>query len=73
MLLFRDEEHIERWRSQWRQPRGAVLTMGQAWELARGWYGGKMLPEWRRATKEEAEALLAGIGLTGEFWSLRPV
>jgi hypothetical protein len=47
--------------------------MEQAWELARGWYGGKMSAEWRRATLEEAEALLRRIGLTGEFWSLRPL
>ena len=73
MLLFRDEAHIDRWRSQWGQGRGGVLTIGQAWELARCWYGGKMLPEWRRATMEEAEALLARIGLVGEFWSLRPL
>lgn len=73
MLLFRDEGHIERWRSQWGQPPGGVLTIGQAWELAWAWYGAKMSPDWRRATLEEAEALLARIGLTGEFWRLRPV
>ena len=72
MLLFRGEEHIERWRRQWGQPRGGVLSMQQAWELARGWYGAKMSAEWRRASLEEAEALLGRIGLTGEFWSLRP-
>jgi len=27
MLLFRGEEHIETWRSQWNQPRGATLTI----------------------------------------------
>jgi hypothetical protein len=73
MLLFRGEEHIERWRSQWGQPRGGVLTIAQAWDLAQGWYGSKMSPEWRRATLDEAEALLARIGLVGEFWSLRPL
>lgn len=73
MLLFRGEGHIERWRRQWSQPRGGVLTIAQAWELARSWYGDKMSPDWRRATLDEAEALLSRIGLTGEFWSLRPL
>ena len=71
MLLFRGEEHIERWRSQWSQPRGGALSIHQSWQLAQGWYGHKMSPGWRRATLDEAEALLARIGLTGEFWSLR--
>lgn len=71
MLLFRGEEHIDRWCAQWSMPRGGVLTIGQAWELAKAWYGDKMNPDWRRATVEEAEAMLARIGLTGDFWRLR--
>ena len=39
--------------------------------IARGWYGGKLARDWRRHTLEETEALLAEIGLTGPFWSLR--
>lgn len=70
MLLFRGEEHIGRWCSQWGQPRGAVLTLDQAWQLAAAWYGKKMDPAWRRATVEETEGLLASLGLTGAFWSL---
>jgi hypothetical protein len=31
-----------------------------------------MEPGWRRLTLEETEALLAGLGLTGPFWNLRP-
>jgi Alkylmercury lyase len=71
MLLFRDEEHIDRWTRAWGLERGAVLTPEQGWRLARAWYGGKLAPDWRRATLEETEALLAEIGLTGEFWRLR--
>jgi hypothetical protein len=71
MLLFRDEEHILRWRSQWSQPPGATMTIDQAWQLAAGWFSNRMSPDWRRATLDEAEALLAKIGLTGPFWSLR--
>ena len=71
MLLFRAEEHIDRWCSQWNLPRGSTLTIDQAWRLAHAWYHNKMEPGWRRATLEETEALLAGLGLTGPFWSLR--
>jgi Alkylmercury lyase len=71
MLLFRAEEHIDHWCAQWNQPRGATLTIPQAWQLARAWYQHKMNPDWRRATLEETEALLTELGLTGEFWNLR--
>ena len=71
MLLFRAEEHIETWCRQWSQPRGSVLTIPQAWQLAHAWYANKMEPDWRRATLEETEALFETLGLTGPFWNLR--
>lgn len=71
MLLFRDEEHVDRWCAAREMPRGAVITPEQAWALARGWYGNKLSPDWRRHTPEETEALLSSIGLTGAFWSVR--
>ena len=72
MLAFRSEEHVERWCDSRRVPRGATLGLDQVWRLARAWYGNKLSPQWRRATPEEAEAVFAEIGLTGEFWRLRP-
>jgi len=71
MLLFRSEEHIDRWRQQWSQPRGATLTVEQAWRLADAWYRNKMDPGWRRATVDETESLLSTLGLVGPFWNLR--
>ena len=72
MLLFRSEEHVDRWCAARELPRGGTMTPEQCWQLARAWYGAKLRPDWRRATLDEAEALLARIGLTGPFWSLRP-
>lgn len=71
MLLFRDEEHVDRWCEARELTRGALVTPEQAWRLALGWYGDKLHPDWRRHTPDETEALLASIGLTGSFWSLR--
>ena len=48
------------------------MSPHQCWELARGWYGDKLSPDWRRATPDEAQALLTRIGLTDPFWRLRP-
>lgn len=72
MLLFRAGEHIDRWCSRWNQPRGATMSIDQAWRLSRGWFQNKMDPDWRRATVEEAEEVFTGVGLTGPFWNLRP-
>lgn len=71
MLLFRGEEHIDRWCSSRDLPRGAALTPEQAWRLAQGWYRDKVKPGWRRHTLEEAEELMARTGLSGQFWNLR--
>ncbi len=71
MLLFRSEEHIDRWRRFRELPPGGTMSPEQCWQLARAWYGDKLSPDWRRKTLDEAEATLAGIGLTGPFWSLR--
>ena len=71
MLLFRDEEHIDRWCAQWHQPRGATMSVDQCWRLASAWFHNKMSPDWKRASLEEIETLLGEIGLTGPFWSLR--
>jgi hypothetical protein len=71
MLLFRSEEHIDRWCGARDMPRGGLLSPDQAWRLARVWYKDKLKPDWRRHTLEETERLLADVGITGSFWSLR--
>jgi hypothetical protein len=68
MLLFRDEAHVDRWCRARELPRGALLTPEQGWRLAHGWFKDKLKPDWRRHTGAETEALLAEVGLTGDFW-----
>ena len=71
MLLFRSEEHIDRWGAQKNLPRGAAFAPTIGWKLAHAWYQHKMMPGYRRFTLDEAEALLASLGLGGAFWNLR--
>ncbi len=71
MLLFRSEEHIERWCRAWRMVRGGTMTPDTCWQLAHAWYGpDRRRPEWRRRTQAEAQELFRSLGLTGPFWSL---
>ena len=72
MLLFRDEEHVDRWCRQWQLPRGATLSLERAWRLAQAWFGAdRSDPAWRRPTVAEVESLFASLDLTGDFWQLR--
>ena len=71
MLLFRSEEHVEKWCRDWRMPRGALLTLDQCWRLASAWYSADRREEtWRRRSGEEVMALFAELGLVEPFWDL---
>lgn len=70
MLLFRSEEHVDRWCESRRLPRGATMTPVQCWQLAREWYSDRLSPSFRRKTVDEAHAIFERIGLTGPFWRL---
>ena len=70
MLAFRSEAHVERWCESRRIARGASFSLEQAWRLGQAWYADRLSPDWQRATPEQAEAVFATIGLTGEFWAL---
>ena len=71
MLIFRSEDHIDEWCTFRELPRGGTMSPEQCWQLAQEWYGDKLSSDWRRMTLEESEAMLASIGLTEPFWSLR--
>jgi hypothetical protein len=70
MLLFRSEQHIDRWCEQWKRPRGGTLTLAQGWKLAQLWYGGRLNPQWQPKNASEAESVFQDVGLVGEFWKL---
>lgn len=71
MLIFRSEDHVNRWCELHDLPPGQQLTVETAWRLAQAWYVNKAKPEWRRHTLEETEALFRQLGLTDSFWALR--
>ena len=68
MNLFRSEEHIDEWLGG-RLP-GATITASALSELAHAWWGDRVSPHWRPRSREQSQAILDGLGLTGEFWRL---
>ena len=68
MNLFRSEEHVQRWLGS-RAP-GATLPVTTLSELAHAWWSDRLAPDWTPHTREQNQAILERLGLTGAFWSL---
>jgi hypothetical protein len=68
MNLFRSEEHIERWLGG--RDTGATITVSKLSELAHAWWSDRLSPQWQPHTREENQAVLDRLGLTGQFWHL---
>jgi len=68
MNLFRSEEHIDRWLDG--RPPGATTSVGTLSRLARRWWHDRLSRDWRPRTRDESQAILEGLGLTGAFWQL---
>ena len=68
MNLFRSEEHIARWLGP--RASGMTATAQLACDLAHAWWDTRLQPDWRPRTREENQAILDGLGLTGTFWTL---
>ncbi len=68
MLLFRSEDHVDHWLAG--RPRGAIVPVLKLAELAYAWWGDRLDPDWRPHTREQNQAILRRVGLTGPFWRL---
>jgi len=68
MLLFRSEGHITSWLAG-REP-GATIPVTKLAQLASAWWGDRLDPRWRPHAREQNQAILDSVGLTGPFWSL---
>lgn len=67
MLVFRSEAHITAWLAG-RTP-GATIAIAKLAELAHAWWSDRLSPDWRPHTREQNQAILDSLGLTGPFWS----
>ena len=70
MLLFRSEEHVDRWCAVRGLPRRPTVTLDQLWQLAVAWYSNRLTPEARRPMGAEVREIFHQLGLTGPFWDI---
>ena len=68
MNLFRSEEHVQRWLGG--REGGATIDVTTLSRLAETWWGDRLAPDWRPHTRDQNQAILDGLGLTGDFWRL---
>jgi hypothetical protein len=68
MNLFRSEEHVRRWLGA-RTP-GVTIPVTTLAALAHDWWRDRLAPDWVPHTREQNQAILDRLGLTGEFWRL---
>ncbi|MFI5040736.1 MAG: hypothetical protein ACHQNA_02600 [Acidimicrobiales bacterium] len=68
MNLFRSEEHIGRWLAG-REP-GATIGVAKLSELAHAWWADRLDPQWTPHSRDDNQAILERLGLTGGFWTL---
>jgi hypothetical protein len=70
MNLFRSEEHVRQFNEGRGLDPGATITAKKMCELAHAWWDTRLAPDWRPRTREESQAILDRLGLTGDFWRL---
>ncbi|HUG29631.1 MAG TPA: hypothetical protein VMQ65_03835 [Candidatus Limnocylindria bacterium] len=46
------------------------MPITQLADLANAWWGDRLAADWRPHTREQNQAILDRLGLTGPFWSL---
>ena len=39
-------------------------------DLAQAWWGNRLAPDWAPRTRDESQAILDDVALTGPFWRL---
>ena len=65
MNLFRSEEHVP-------DDSGETIPVATLCELAHRWWGDRLDADWRPHSRDDNQAILDGLGLSGPFWQLPP-
>jgi hypothetical protein len=68
--IFCDEACVDAWLAcgAGTATKGAVFSLATLWNLAAGWYSGRLGRGYRRREPAEAAAYFRSVGLTGRFW-----
>lgn len=66
--LFCGRDCVATWLDRSGLERGCVMDLSTLWNLARGWYQGRLTRGYVRREPAEAVSYFRSVGLTGPFW-----
>ena len=72
VLPFHSPTEIRDWCKRHGATMGEPVPLLDVARLARAWYGSHTEPQWRKWSVIEAQEIFSRVGLTSEFWRLRP-
>jgi hypothetical protein len=49
---------------------GTTISAGELCDLAHAWWSDRLRPDWQPHTRDQNQAILERLGLTGQFWQL---
>ncbi|WP_422861105.1 alkylmercury lyase family protein [Flagellimonas sp. W118] len=70
MLIFENEEQIDKWTKRHNIPKGDIQPIEKIWNFSKKWYGNHLNPKWTKWTIEEAKEMFREFELNGKTWSL---
>lgn len=68
--IFCNQVCIDQWLVDNQLPHGYVMSLETLWNLASGWYAGRLSEGYVRREPAEAKDYFRKAGLSGEFWGL---
>ncbi|MDR0344540.1 MAG: alkylmercury lyase family protein [Nocardiopsaceae bacterium] len=68
--LFCSEHCVQAWLAGTGQARGYVMDLATLWQLASGWYSGRLDSPYQRKDPPTAAGYFRSVGLQGPFWGL---
>lgn len=68
--IFCSEDCVAAWLGEEGRERGYVMDLATLWQLAAGWYDGRLERGYVRREPSAAADYFRGAGLTGSFWGL---
>ena len=68
--LFCSELCVHAWLASTGQPLGYIMDLATLWNLASGWYSGRLDSPYQRKDPQSAATYFRSVGLHGPFWGL---
>jgi hypothetical protein len=68
--LFCSQPCVHAWLASTGQPLGYIMDLATLWNLASGWYSGRLDSPYQRKDPQSAASYFRSVGLHGPFWGL---